>query len=58
VLGEEHLDQLLVRPAGAANLRKYVLLLERVLVVVLAELTEELGGVRKSGGIDLACVRM
>jgi hypothetical protein len=56
MLNEEHLDQLFVWTAALADFRKDVLLFERVLVVFLPELAEELGRIGERTRINPSCV--
>jgi hypothetical protein len=56
MLDQQHINEFLVRAARLAHLREDVLLLERALVVLLAEFPEQLGGIGQPGGIDRSAV--
>jgi len=54
MLSQKNLDELLIRPAGFAHFREYVLLFQCPLVVLLAEFPEQLGSIRECLTLDPA----
>ncbi len=57
MLRPQDLDQLPVRAARLQHFREDVDLFQHMLMVILAEVAEELGGIHKRGGVDIILVR-